>query len=247
MLRTYIAIGLLIYVAATGVVLHTVVALVVFHGERDPDKRAILCMGLGLIIIWCILGGTIMRLVREPFKALMARVRIHWTVKFVLLCIAMALLEEAVTVSMTNLAPIFGGVTEAAHITAYKGYLETVCLDSVIVFVPQFMCWAFLLWLWDFKPVEVMLLYGLTGWVMEALHSGPDNWNAVGMWTFVYGLMVYLPACTVPPDRKAWPVRWWTWPVGTISGLLAIVLGLPLAPLVWLLHWLIGPVHKLGG
>ena len=248
MLRTRIATWTLVVLACAGLVLVALVAAVILLGERNPDKRAIICMALGLVILWCILGGVLMRLGRDRFVSLMARVRIPWQIKFVVLCIVMALLEEAVTVSMTNLGPWFGAVSDAAHITASKSYLETVCLDSVIIFVPQFMCWAFLLWLWDFKPVEVMLLYGLTGWIMEGLHSGPGNWGAVGMWVYVYGLMVYLPACTVPPDRKAWPVRWWTWPLATLSGLtLAILFAIPVVPLIWFFHWLLGPIHRLSG
>jgi hypothetical protein len=162
-------------------------------------------------------------------------------VKFVVLCIVMALLEEAVTTSLTNLAPVFGGVTDAARITASKNYLEVVCLHSVIVFVPQFITWAILLWLVDYTPVEVMLLYGLTGWIMEILTFGWDNLGAVGMWTYVYGLMVYLPACTVPPDREVWRAGWWAWPLGIAGALLgAIRVALALVPVVWLFHWLLG-------
>jgi len=216
------------------------------------DKRAIFRMGLGLILVWIALGGTLMWLVRKRFVALMARVKIHWAVKFVLLCIAMALLEEAVTTSLTNLGPSFGAVTDAAHCTASKNYFKVVCTNSVIIFVPQFMCWAFLLWFLDFAPVEVMLLYGLTGWIMEGLHSGPGNWLAVGMWTYVYGLMVWLPACTVPADRRTWrasagrtlwPVRWWVWPLGTLSGLsLAILFAIPMIPLILFFNWLLADV-----
>ena len=36
---------------------------------------------------------------------------------------------------------------------------------------------------------------------------------------------------------KAWPVRWWTWPLGTISGLtLAILFAIPVVPLIWFFH-----------
>ena len=141
MLRTRIATWTLVVLACVGLVLVALVAAVILLGERNPDKRAIICMALGLVILWCILGGVLMRLGRDRFVSLMARVRIPWQIKFVVLCIVMALLEEAVTVSMTNLGPRFGAVSDAAHIAASKSYLETVCLDSVIIFVPQFMCW----------------------------------------------------------------------------------------------------------
>lgn len=161
-------------------------------------------------------------------------------------------LEEAVTTSLTNLGPAFGAVTDAARITASKNYLKVVCTNSVIIFVPQFMCWAFLLWFLDFAPIEVMLLYGLTGWIMEMLLNGFGHWGEVIMWTFVYGLMVWLPACTVPADRKTWrasagcrlwPVRWWMWPLGTLSGLsLAILFAIPMIPVILFFKWLLADV-----
>ena len=40
---------------------------------------------------------------------------IDWRVRFVLLSTAMALLEEVITTTMTNLAPVFGTTPEDAH------------------------------------------------------------------------------------------------------------------------------------
>ncbi|MCX5671036.1 MAG: hypothetical protein NTU94_06925, partial [Planctomycetota bacterium] len=97
MLRTRIATWTLVVLASAGLVLVALVAAAILLGERDPDKRAIICMALGLVILWCILGGVLMRLGRDRFVSLMARVRIPWQIKFVVLCIVMALLEEAVT------------------------------------------------------------------------------------------------------------------------------------------------------
>jgi len=37
--------------------------------DPDPDKRAIVAMGLSLIVIWCILGGLAMRWARDGFVA----------------------------------------------------------------------------------------------------------------------------------------------------------------------------------
>jgi hypothetical protein len=179
---------------------------------EDPDKRAIVYMGATLVVVWCLIGGVLMRFIRDPFVRLMRRIPLDWRVRFVLLCIVFALLEEAVTTGLTNLAPYFGGVTDAARITASKDYLEVVCKNSVIVFVPSFILWAVILNYFDFAPVEVMLIYGLTGWLMEVQFANWQNWGMVGMWTFVYGLMVWLPACTVPQGRKVWPVHWWYWP-----------------------------------
>lgn len=72
--------------------------------------------------------------------------RPHWQVKFILLgIIAMTLLEEAITTFMTNLAPFFGVKVGEAYITACTNYLDVVLLHSVIVFVPWFIAWAWIL------------------------------------------------------------------------------------------------------
>jgi len=54
-------------------------------------------MGLRLIVVWIApWAATLMWLVAERFRrAQWPGVKIHWAVKFVLLCIAMALLEES--------------------------------------------------------------------------------------------------------------------------------------------------------
>jgi hypothetical protein len=75
-------------------------------------------------------------------------------------------------------------------------YLEVILKHSVIAFVPLFLCWGWLLCQYDFRPSEVLRL-GLNGTLAETLSFGPQNLIQVGMWTWVYGLMDYLPACTV--------------------------------------------------
>ncbi len=54
----------------------------------------------------------------------------------------------------------------------------------------------------------------------------------MGMWVYVYGLVVYLPAATVPEDRRARPVRWWHWPMAVV---MPILWSLPVVGLVLLL------------
>jgi hypothetical protein len=230
---TILLIGLGIWAAAASALVTSFFVLF----ERDPDKRAIVLMGATLLLVWCLIGGLLMRRFRDPFVRLVQRIPVGWRTKFVLLCIVFALLEEAITTGLTNLAPCFGGVTEAARITASKNYLEVVCLNSVVVFVPSFILWAVMLSFFDFAPVEVMLLYGLTGWLMELVTFGPQNWGMVGMWAFVYGLMVWLPACTVPKGRRVRPVRWWYWPPAVVVLLFA---GVPFVPVVFLVRWLLG-------
>ncbi len=87
---------------------------------------------------------------------------------------------------------------------------------------------------WEFSPIKVLLLFGITGSLAEA-SINPTSLIG-GFWVFVYGLMVYLPACTVPRDRKAKPLRWWHYPLAVFLPFLAVI---PVAPVVVLLRkWL---------
>ena len=125
---------------------------------------------------------------------------------------------------------MLGGVTEAARITASKNYLEVILKYSVIAFVPFFLCWGWLLSRYDFRPIEVLLLFGLNGTLAETITFGPQNLIQVGMWVWVYGLMAYLPGCTVPEERRASTVRWWHW-------LMAVFL--PLVFIIPLVSWFV--------
>ncbi|MCS7301153.1 MAG: hypothetical protein NZ556_06315, partial [Fimbriimonadales bacterium] len=73
-------------------------------------------------------------------------------------------------------------------------YFEVVLKHSVVVFVPMFICWAFMLTRWAFAPLQVMVLFGLTGTLAETLSFGMQQLLGWGFWLLVYGLMVYLPA-----------------------------------------------------
>ena len=65
------------------------------------------------------------------------RLPLGWPARFILSATGMALLEEAVTTTMTNLAPFFGVPIGQAYITASANYLDVVLGHSVIVLVPM--------------------------------------------------------------------------------------------------------------
>jgi hypothetical protein len=216
--------------AVYGIIVAGIVGFLnLFADNPDPDRQAIVAMGLSLILIWCVLGGIVMRLIRDRFVVRVRRLKIDWRLVFVLSCILMAMLEEAVTTSLTNAAPLFGAATEAARITISKNYLEVIS-GSVVAFIPWFFGWAWLLGRYDFHPVEVMLLFGLTGTLAETLTFGWPHIAEVGMWTYVYGLMVYLPAHAVPDNRDVGPARWYHY---VVAVLLPLVFIIPLA--IWVL------------
>ncbi len=202
-------------------------------GSGKTIDRAIILMADGLILFWIIIGGSLTPMMRRMLVPKLCAISIDWRVRFVLLCTAMALIEEVITTTMTNLAPVFGTTPEEAHITASTNYFVVVCFHSVVVFVPMFIAWALMLSWWKFSPLKVLLLFGITGSIAEASIQ-PSNLIG-GFWVFVYGLMVYLPACTIPDDRPAKPPHWWHYPLAVVLPFPFVVLA---APVVLLREWL---------
>jgi hypothetical protein len=200
----------------------------------DVKGRAIILMADGMILLWLIVGGSLTPMLRRRFVPRIAAIPLDWRVRFVLFCTAMALLEEVITTAMTNCAPLLGTTPEEAHITASTNYLVVVCFHSVVVFIPMFVAWAWMLSRWNFSPLKVLLLFGITGSLAEATIN-PTSLIG-GFWVFVYGLMVYLPACTVPQDRGAKRLRWWHYPLAVVLPVLAVI---PVVPVVvFLRQWL---------
>ena len=208
---------------------------VVVLSSGKVHERAIILMADGLILFWIVIGGSLTPTLRRRLVPKLAAISLDWRVRFVLLCTARALIEEVVTTTMTNLAPLFGTTPEEAHITASTNYFKVVCFHSVVVFVPMFIAWAWMLSRWNFSPLKVLLLFGITGSMAEA-SINPTSLIG-GFWIFVYGLMVYLPACTVPVDRPATPPRWWHYPLAVILPMIAAI---PVVPVVVLLRKWVG-------
>lgn len=226
-----------LFVGLLAVWLIATTSLVTVAVWKNPATRAAIGMGWGLILLWIGAGGGLMYLFRERIKALTARVPLGWRWKFILFSIVLALVEEAITTTMTNLAPAFGVRPGQAFITASANYLDVVTMHSVVVFVPMFVGWQWLLGRWRFTPFQVFLLFGLTGTLAEC-SFGIQHLREFGLWIFVYGLMVWLPAHCVPADRPARPPRWWHFPLAIIVPFLFI----PLIPTPLLVKW-IDPNH----
>jgi hypothetical protein len=180
----------------------------------NPRTRAVLGMGWGLIVPWIFVGGGLMYHWRDAARVWVLRVPLDWRLKFVLFATALALVEEAITTTMTNLAPLFGVKVGEAYITASANYLDVVGLHSVIVFVPLFVGWAALVWRYGFDPFEVFLLFGITGTIAE-MSFGPQHALEFGMWIFVYGLMGTFRriACrtTEKPALPSGSITLWPW------------------------------------
>lgn len=189
----------------TGILIPVVVFLNIF--SDDADARAKVLMGFLLVLIWCLGFGLFSYYKRDQFKQIFTAIKMPWQIKFIFFAIALAMLEEVVTVSLSNAAPLLGSETGKAMITASTDYAEVVFLNSVWpIFVPWILAWTVLLSRYNFPPNHVFLLFSLLGSIAET-HFGFGALIA-GFWFFVYGLMVYLPAYSLPP-RKTVPLRWW--------------------------------------
>lgn len=189
----------------------------------DPVTRAIAGMALGLFLFWIVLGGALTLLLRKRVRSVLRRFDAHWRIAFVVFATVLALLEEAVTTTMTNAAPLWGVIVGKAYITASANYLEVVLYHSVIVFVPMFIAWAWLLRRYAFSPAAVFVLYGCAGALAEAGTFGAQNLAGLGFWVYVYGLMIYLPVCAVPPDRGARKPGVWACLLALILPILAAI------------------------
>jgi hypothetical protein len=179
----------------------SLIAFVVLVGSSDSRERAIILMALGLIAIWALAGGLLQLRYRNAVRARVLAMRGSWQLKFVAFATALLLLEEVVSTSMTNLAPFLGSARGVAYITASDNYFLVIAFHSVSVLFPAYIGWAWLLKRYDFTPNEVFLLYGFLGTTAEAMLN-PTSLIA-GFWFFIYGLMIYLPAYSLPRDRGA--------------------------------------------
>ncbi len=224
---------LLVVIGVYSALLVSILNLIILNSDSAKNK-AIFLMADGMILLWIIVVGSLMPVLRKRLVPRLVALPINWQLRFVVFCTVMALIEEAITTSMTNLAPIFGTTPEEAHITASTNYFTVVLFHSVILFVPMFVAWAWMLSRWDFSPLKVLLLFGITGSLAEA-SINPTSVIG-GFWVFVYGLMIYLPACTVPPVRRVRSPTWWHYPLAIALPFLAVI---PVAPVVILLRrWL---------
>ncbi len=228
-------------VAAYSIVVVALVSVLTLFFTDDAGGQAIIKMALGLIFLWIVVGGTIMLRFRDKISDLVRRVPLGWKPRFVLFATSLALIEEAIATTMTNLAPFFGSQIGEAYITASTNYLHVILFHSVILFIPMFVAWAWLLSRYDFTPNAVFLLFGLVGSIAEA-SINPTSLIG-GFWFFIYGLMVYLPAYSTPADRGARVPRF---PHYILAVVLPFLFAAPVAFVVGLVReWLAIPLFTI--
>jgi hypothetical protein len=184
-------------------------------------KGAMELMDATLVLVWVGIGGLVMLLLRNRSRAFIRALPGGWRKKFVLGATFLALIEEAVTTTLTNLAPIFGARMGEAFITASTNYLEVVLYNSVIVIVPMFVVWAWLLSRYSFGTGTVVLLLGLNGVLAEAIHGGLVAVAMAPIWILIYGLMVYLPAHAAPDNRGTVKPCWYHYILALVLPIIA--------------------------
>jgi hypothetical protein len=183
--------------------------LMTLGGRHKPVVHAVACMVWGIDLLWIGGAGLFTYLFRDAVRNRVLSWRLSAALKFLILATTMALVEEMVTTLMTNCAPLFGVRIGEAYITASTNYLDVITFHSVVVIAPQLAAWAWMFTRYAFRPFDVFILYGLTGFVSEAIFAGQLSVIGLAQWILVYGLMAYLPAYCVAaiPGRR--PVKWW--------------------------------------
>jgi len=198
-----------------------------------PVHRAVILMASGLILAWVVIGGFLMLRYRDSVTAWVQASKLDWRLKFILFSTLLAMVEEAVTTGMTNTAPLMGLRIGQAYVTASANYIDVIGLHSVVTFVSLFVGWAVILSQYEFTPFSVFILFGVTGTLAEMIYGGPQHIAEYAMWSYVYGLMVWLPARSVPVNRNARVPFWWHYPAAVLFPFVFIVL-FPLAGVVHL-------------
>ena len=232
--------GLIKAIAVYSGLVISIISFLVLISDASVHEKAVIKMAWGLILIWIILLGWLMYRNRDWIRERVLSIPLPWWVKFPVFCTLLALFEEAVTVSMTNLAPIFGAEIGEAFITASANYLHTVLFHSVIVFIPMFLVWTVILHFYRLPANHVFLLFGLTGSLAE-MSMSPSNILG-GFWFFVYGLMIYLPVYSLPSRESSRSPTWWVYPLAVFAPLLSPILLLPVTPLLRHLWEIMDPV-----
>lgn len=203
-----------------------------------PGRTRLHGNGVGLILFWIVICGSLMYLSRNVTCSKVQRIGLPWQVKFVLFATLLALIEEVITTTMTNLAPLFGVGSGQAYITASTNFFDVIFFHSVIVFVGPFIFWALVLKRYDFSPFAVFLIFGISGILAEVAFGGPQAFLGFAQWIFVYGLILFLPSYALPraEERGARTPQWYHY-------ILMIFLPVLFIPLfIWIPH-VVDPHH----
>lgn len=196
--KIFIAIVLVI-----GLAIQTLLVIHIFNQGSIEDK-AIVTMSSGLLFLWAVMGGTLMLIFKNRIRARFSSSNLY-VIKFFIFSVIMCLIAEIISTSMTNTAYLWGLSPYETYITASPNYIEVITKHSIIVFLPQFVCWGIFLSRYNISAHWAVLIYGITGYLNELIAFGLSS-NAMSLpyWILIYGLIIYLPAFCLPrnPQRE---------------------------------------------
>ncbi len=175
------------------IITHFLVALHLSN-QSFPVGVAVITMALTLILTWVFIGGILQLQFLQKYHRQLTTPTTSPVLYFTLFATALACLEEIITVSITNLAPLYGVKVGEAYITASTNYFDVIFLHSVIVFVPMIITLGLILKRYEISPFKALLMWGTVGVIGEASFGGTQAFLTAPSWIFIYGLMVYVPS-----------------------------------------------------
>jgi hypothetical protein len=161
-----------------------------------PDPRAAIVMQWGSFISWVVITGSYFATPVVLFVSrLVKRFRFGEKTLFVLGATTLALVEEALAIFWNNNISALFSTADKTILTITTNYFELISQHSVVVFIPMFIVWAYLLKNRHYSAEEAFLYFGLTGILAEFWYV-PSFFPFIagGFWVLVYGSMVYVPA-----------------------------------------------------
>lgn len=161
-----------------------------------PVERSAIVMQWGVFLSWVYIIAPLLGRKGLPFlKQRLSRFTLGPKRLFFVFALVFALTEEALAVLWNNSVPSFFGQAVEPVLTASTNYFEVILLHSVVVFLPLFLVWAYLLERGKYSPREAYLYFGITGVLAEYIFNpGVLALLAGGFWILIYGSMVYYPA-----------------------------------------------------
>ena len=157
---------------------------------NDPVKLISVLELWSLIFFWVFLCGSLMYFLRNTFTKYYSRIRLPIWIKFTVFSTTFALIEEAIAVSINNYFYQSG----VHGLTASTNYWEVISKHSIIALLPVFLIFSFYIQKFKPSPYKAFLYFGVIGTLAETTIGGFLSLLQFGMWIFVYGLMIYLPA-----------------------------------------------------
>ena len=171
-------------------------ALLVIHifNQDSMQDKAMVSMSTALLVLWVGVCGFIILKTREKIRKRFTSPN-FFVLKFFIFAILMCMIEELITTSLTNTAYLWGLSPYEVYITGSPNYIEVLTKHSLIAFLPQFLCWGIIVSKYDISAQNVLIIYGITGYLNELIAFGiGPNVMSLPFWILVYGLILYLPA-----------------------------------------------------